>query len=112
VVLALFAEPEVAVPNLVELLDGGVTAFRAATLAWPAADYTDPLHLLAVLRNRNILVPHVVSAREVAAARTALFADREIDGNQAPKHRDPVDWSSPVSIAGVTWAPKPDPRIR
>jgi hypothetical protein len=76
VALAMFAGITTAIPNVEDLIvngtDGGLVGFKRAPLPWPVADYTDPLHFLAVLRQRNVLQPHVVSAAEASALRAAL----------------------------------------
>ena len=109
VVLAMFAGAEDAFPGLAGLIDRGLDAFRRADLGWPAADYREPLHLLAVLRHRNVLRPHIAGASEVSARREALFEEIRGEGNPAPKRREPVDWSSPlisVGGAGIEWRPE------
>jgi hypothetical protein len=76
VALALFAGITRAIPNVQDLIENGtegrLVGFKRAPLAWPVTEYTSPLHLLAVLRQRNILQPHVVSAAEVSALRAEL----------------------------------------
>jgi len=82
VVLAMFDGAEAAMPGPADLIAGGVEAFRRVDLGWPAADYRDPLHLLAVLRNRNVLQPAVARGEEVFDRRAALLAEATPEGQQ------------------------------
>jgi hypothetical protein len=109
VLLAMFAGAEDLFPGLGDLIDRGLDAFRRADLGWPATDYTSPLHLLAVLRHRNVLQPCVARASEVGARRDALYDELSGGGNPAPKAREPRDWGAPLAAAGgmmITERPK------
>jgi hypothetical protein len=76
VALAMFAGITAAIPNVEDLIvngtEGNLIGFKRAPLAWPVTAYTDPLHFLAVLRQRSILQPHVVSAADASALRAEL----------------------------------------
>ncbi|MGR7025680.1 hypothetical protein [Geodermatophilus sp. URMC 62] len=79
--LLLFGGIERVVPDLARRLTSqvrnAITGDAITTLPFPLFDLGSPLHLLAVLRNRNLLQPHVARPEEIAERLAAVHGASE-----------------------------------
>lgn len=91
------------VPDLARRLAGqvinAITGSAITDLPFPLFSFRDPEHLLALVRHRAVLKPHVARPAEIAERRTALHEASESAGAQPESRRLAQEYGGELNAA-------------